>query len=65
MHFRGAILLSMLMLTACGSNGDRSATADTIAPNDAGAKAVADVDAAMAEAQPAAIASSIAPAQQP
>jgi hypothetical protein len=46
MLIRAGILASLLLLSACGGADDGSARADA---NDVGAKAVADVDAAMAE----------------
>lgn len=42
---RFTLLMPLLLLGACGG-GD---TTDSAAPNDVGAKAIADVDAAMAE----------------
>lgn len=43
---RAALFSCLLVLAACGGSNDETATADA---NDVGAKAVADVDAAMAE----------------
>jgi hypothetical protein len=46
MMTRAGILAALLWLAACGGSADGTANADA---NDVGAKAVADVDAAMAE----------------
>lgn len=65
MHLRAAFLVPLLLLAACGGKND---TPGAAAVNDVGAKASADVDAAMADAlrtrtAPPAAAPSTAPAR--